>query len=324
MLSVPVSRSLTGPQHIRGPNDLPHCHPEWHHWGSELEIRTLTSHTALLLASPNRATMPPATTWQRLRTYRQHHGVPVIIAHRGGPVGPPPQPENTVAAFAQSAQAGVVFFETDVRVSKDGHLVAFHDSSPTRLTGTTTPIEDLIWDRIHSLRVDGTEPIPRLDQLWARFPGALWNIDLKGPHTPAALAALLDQDARPPGVVVASFSHRRLHQFRRITRFRYPTVASPIEVAAIMLLPTRWLRRWVRRRHIVAMQVPPRRFGLSLISPRIIKKVHRLGLVIHAWTINDATTMTELIQLGVDGIMTDNVGQLRALITGEPPLRTVD
>ena len=105
---------------------------------------------------------------------------PVALAHRGGAAyGPNRGVENTMAAFRRAVEMGYCYLETDVHATKDGQLVAFHDTVLDRVSDVSGAVEDLPYNALREVRIGGTEPIPLLRELFAAFPGVRVNIDIK-------------------------------------------------------------------------------------------------------------------------------------------------
>jgi glycerophosphoryl diester phosphodiesterase len=247
------------------------------------------------------------------------HGPVLAFAHRGGARHPDlVGVENTRAAFAHAVALGYTYLETDVHVTRDGVLVAFHDALLERVTDGTGTLEDLDAADLARVRVGGLEPVPTLADLVTSFPAARFNIDLKSDAAVAPLAALIAEHGLHERMLVGSFSGRRLRRFRRLTGHRVATSASPGEVAAYVVLPGRFAARVVRRP--AALQVPHRRGPLVVASAGLVRRAHAAGLHVHVWTVDDADEMRALLDRGVDGLMTDRTDIL-ATVLAERGLR---
>jgi glycerophosphoryl diester phosphodiesterase len=242
-------------------------------------------------------------------------GPPVLaFAHRGGARHPElPGLENTRAAFAHAVALGYRYLETDVHVTRDGLLVAFHDALLERVTDGAGSIEELDSRDLAGVLVGGREPVPTLAALVADLPDARLNIDLKSSGAVAPLAAFVREHGLHERVLVGSFSGRRLRRFRRLAGRRVATSASPGEVAAYVVLPAR-LARLVTRSAPAALQVPHRRGRFVVASPRVVRRAHRAGLHVHVWTVDDPDEMRQLLDRGVDGLMTDRTDILRDVL----------
>lgn len=240
---------------------------------------------------------------------------PLAFAHRGG-AGHPDLIgiENTLEAFEHAHRLGYAYLETDVHVTGDGHLIAFHDADVARLTGENDLIADLTLQQVKALRLDGRGEIPTLGELVDRLPAARLNIDLKCDRSPEALAGFIAERDLADRVLVGSFEADRLRRFRRITQGRIPTSAHRGEVAAFLLLPAR-LAEKVTRGRVAALQVPVRHRGIPIVNAAFVRRAHRVGKHVHVWTIDDPDEMRRLLDLGVDGLMTDRTDTLREVFT---------
>lgn len=234
------------------------------------------------------------------------------LAHRGGlSPGVPAALENSLRAFLGAWRLGFTHLETDVHLTADGVLVAFHDDVLDRTTDARGRLADLPWDAVREARIGGSEPIPTLDELLAALPEARFNIDLKAPGTAGPLARVLDRHAAHDRVCVASFTEAHLRAFRRLSRGRVATSASPPEVAAFAwAAPLRPL--WPRTP--AALQVPVRAGRLAVVTPSLVRAAHRWGLAVHVWTINERAEMERLIDLGVDGLVSDELDILKSVL----------
>lgn len=236
------------------------------------------------------------------------------MAHRGGATHPDVAGfENTLAAFEHAVGLGYGYLETDVHVSRDGVLFAFHDESLDRVTDRTGLIAELDAAEIDRARVGGEHPVPRMADLLEHFPDTRFNIDLKSIGAPESLAELLARTGSRQRVCVGSFSPRRLTEFRRATSGNVATSASPPEVAAFVASPSSRLSRALAR-HPVALQVPHRNGPIPVVTGSFVARAHRAGLHVHVWTIDNRDEMQQLLDLGVDGLITDRTDVLRDVL----------
>jgi glycerophosphoryl diester phosphodiesterase len=163
--------------------------------------------------------------------------------------------------------------------------------------------------------VSGREPIPRLDELLASWPSAKFNIDCKSDHALPHLLARLDRDDLFDRVCIGSFSDARLDAVRERYGTKVCTSMGPRDVAKVRL--GTWARRTPRFRGPavpLAAQVPVRQGPLPIVTESFVEGAHAAGLQVHVWTIDDEAEMRRLLDLGVDGIMTDEVTLLRDVI----------
>ena len=237
-------------------------------------------------------------------------------AHRGGALYPPNRHrENTRHAFAQAVQLGYRYLETDVHATADGVLVAFHDSVLDRVTDRTGTIAALRYAEVARARIAGQDPIPRLSELLTAFPEARFNIDAKSDDAVDLLADAVAEHQAHERVCVSSFSVARLHRLRRRLGPRVASAASSAGIAVNRFVP--WLT-WALNSPAPVLQLPVtypfRGRRLQVLTPRLVRAVHRAGKRVQVWTIDDSETMTRLLELGVDGIFTDRIDILKDVL----------
>lgn len=239
---------------------------------------------------------------------------PVAYAHRGGAhYGPNHGIENSLAAFENAVRLGYRYLETDARTSADGTVFAFHDSSLDRTTDRRGTLAKLPAREVQRARIGGREPIPLLSEMLAAFPDAYVNIDVKEAAAVAPTLEAIEKAGAEDRVCLASFSHRRLARIRALAP-HLPTSASPPEIARVLAHPWRVLPR-LRAGGVDCVQVPTRRGWLEIVTLRFVRTAHDLGLAVHVWTIDDADEMHRLLDLGVDGLMSDRIDVLRDVLT---------
>ncbi|WNZ13081.1 glycerophosphodiester phosphodiesterase [Streptomyces sp. 11x1] len=240
--------------------------------------------------------------------YLDHPG-PIAFAHRGGAAD---GLENTTAQFRRAVESGYRYIETDVHATLDGKLVAFHDSTLDRMTDGAGRIADLSWREIGSARVAGVEPVPLFEELLEEFPEVRWNVDVKAEPALHPLLNLIARTAAWDRVCVGSFSESRVARAQRLAG---PRLATSYGTSGVLGLR---LRSWgvpaTVRRSAVAAQVPESHAGVPVVDHRFVRAAHARGLRVHVWTVNEPQRMHRLLDLGVDGIMTDHIDTLRKVL----------
>lgn len=226
---------------------------------------------------------------------------PIPFAHRGGASD---APENTMPAFEYAIGLGYRYVETDVRVTADGVLVAFHDDDLRRTCGRPGRISRMTWREVKEARVDGRAPIPLLEDLLGTWPELRVNIDCKSDASVDALVAAVRRTASHDRIGLGAFSDVRLHRLRGLLGESICTSMGPGAVAAL-----RYGRP--RRSGAHSAQVPVRQGRITVTNRAFVERAHRLGIAVHVWTIDDPAEMHRLLDLGVDGIMTDRPTVLR-------------
>jgi len=226
------------------------------------------------------------------------------MAHRGG-AGE--ATENSPATFQRAVDLGYRWIETDVRATIDGHAIVFHDATLERTTDSTGAISTLPLSHVRNVTLhDGAHPITLVEAL-DRWPDVRFNIDVKddGSVTPF-LHAIAEADAWDR-VCAAAFSTSRLNRMRAAAGSRLATSMGPAEVTRLVLgLPD--------RTPACAAQVPRAAGPLPVITRGFVRRAHRRGVQVHVWTIDAAPAMHALLDLGVDGIVTDRPSVLRDVL----------
>jgi glycerophosphoryl diester phosphodiesterase len=240
------------------------------------------------------------------------HPRPIAFAHRGGATH---ALENTWTAFEHAVKLGYAYLETDARATSDGKLVAFHDRTLDRVTGAAGPIGTRSYQEVAALRIAGSEPIPLIEDLLGAWPDVRFNIDLKDEAGIALLPGVLARTGAWDRICVTSFSGRRLRAARGLLDRPVCMATSPAAIAAVWWpvssaprgarLLADGLSRWEAR----CTQVPAR-----MVTKSFVHRAHALGLDVHVWTINDRAEMTRLLDLGADGLMTDDIETLREVL----------
>ncbi|MFF4488247.1 glycerophosphodiester phosphodiesterase [Streptomyces sp. NPDC001544] len=240
--------------------------------------------------------------------YLDHPG-PIPFAHRGGAAD---GLENTVAQIRRAVDLGYRYIETDVHATADGKLVAFHDATLDRVTDGAGRIADLPWEDVRHARVAGSEPVPLFEELLETFPDVRWNVDCKAEPALRPLLALIERTDAWDRVCVGSFSEARVLRAQRLAG---PRLATSFGTRGVLNLRLRsWGLPAAVRRSAVAAQVPESQSGVPVVDHRFLRVAHARGLQVHVWTINEPERMHRLLDLGVDGIMTDHIDTLRKVM----------
>jgi glycerophosphoryl diester phosphodiesterase len=232
---------------------------------------------------------------------------PIAFAHRGGTSA---APENSMRAFQHAVDLGYRYIETDVHATADGHVVAFHDNDLQRTCGSSLKIAEASIDELSTARIDGTDPIPLLAEILTTWPNMKVNIDCKSDAVVAPLIRQLRSSHCLVRVCIGCFSDQRLARIREEFGSSVCTSMGPREVAALVLgtharIPLR------PTKHALIAQVPVRQGPIPVVTKRTVRRAHDLGLFVHVWTIDDPQEIGRLLDLGADGIMSDDTIALR-------------
>lgn len=242
-----------------------------------------------------------------------------IFGHRGSPAT---HPENSLEGFRHALSVGAHALELDVHVTRDGHVVVMHDDDGARVAGVNRRVADLTWSELGAWdlgakfeRPNGEPPfvgvrVPLLAAVLDELPGVTLNVDIKahGAHVVPAVLRVLRAHRREGTVRLASFSQSTLRRVRR-AGYEGPVGMGPLEVAALRFFPAPMAARSV---HGDAAQVPMAQGGVRFDTAGFVARAHRLGRVVHFWTIDSVVEAARLRDLGADGIVTNDPGRLAA------------
>lgn len=222
-------------------------------------------------------------------------------------------------AFQHAVKLGYTHLETDVHVTRDGVLLAFHDEALDRVTDVSGLIAEMTYAEVQAARIGGLHGVPTLAELFKAFPEVTFNIDLKSDGSVGALAELLAATGHEDKVIVGSFSARRIKEFRRLTEGRVRTSANPREVLAYVLAPTAGMARRLAGGQFDALQIPHHQrllgpLSIRVASRRLVRRAHKAGKEVHVWTVDEPAEMERLIKCDVDGLMTDRTDVLKAFL----------
>ncbi|WP_175596304.1 glycerophosphodiester phosphodiesterase [Thermomonospora catenispora] len=243
------------------------------------------------------------------------HPGPIPFAHRGGARH---GLENSMPAFQYAIDLGYRYLETDVHATADGVLVAFHDRTLDRVTDRRGAIARMPYSEVAKARIAGVEPIPLLEDILGTWPDVRVNIDIKDAPAIGPLARALHRTQAWRRVCITSFSTRRLAALRaRLPLYTDEEVCMALGPRGVMALrarsaggPAAKLIR-LAATGVACAQVPHALGPVPFVTESFVAQAHELGLQVHAWTVNRRADMERLLDLGVDGIMTDDLITLR-------------
>jgi glycerophosphoryl diester phosphodiesterase len=229
--------------------------------------------------------------------------LPRVLAHRGLALD---APENSLLAFGRAAEAGATYVETDVHVTFDGVAVIAHDPTLKRVAGRDVPVAKLTMAELGRVDLGDGHGFCSLEEALDAFPETRFNIDVKieGAVEPA-IAAVTATHATPR-VLLTSFSDRR--RLRLATLL--PGVATSAGSAGVIRARLAGFTGSARLLTAVlrgagALQIPERVGPLRLVTAAFVAAAHRVGAEVHVWTVNEASDMRRLLDVGVDGLVTD-------------------
>jgi glycerophosphoryl diester phosphodiesterase len=246
-----------------------------------------------------------------------------LYAHRGASAE---RPENTMVAFERAMEIGVDALEMDVHLTSDGHFIVVHDDTAQRTAGSP-----LVWSTLtlaEAQRLDvgwgfidasGARPFagkgisaPLFEHVLRAFPDVAINVDLKGGSSVAPMLELLRKLGAEERVTLASFQTSTAVAVRR-AGYAGDTALSQGEVGSLFALPAVLWRQLPFTG--TAAQIPTHQGPLRFDRKPFIAKCHSLGLRVDFWTIDDLAEARRLLDLGADGIMTNDPAALKPLFS---------
>jgi glycerophosphoryl diester phosphodiesterase len=258
---------------------------------------------------------------------------PRVIAHRGASGD---HPENTLAAFTATRDAGSPYIELDVRLTRDGVVVVAHDDGFGRVGNSNGLISEMTLAELAQVDAgynfapasspDGAFPfrargirVPALQEVFDACPAQRFVVEIKqsSPSLVEPLLAVIDRSAMRRRVLVACEHKAPIDEFRHAAP-DIPTNFPTEEVAAFLMSMPPGAPPFIPRGD--ALQIPPEHLGWKMVTPEIVGAAHRMGLELHIWTINEPAEMRSLLALGVDGIVTDFPARLLKLLAASPAL----
>lgn len=241
-------------------------------------------------------------------------------------------PENTMVSFETALRIGVDMIELDVHATADGRIVILHDQDVARTTDGSGRVDAMLYDQVRDLDAGyrfspkpGQFPfrglglrVPLLSDMLETHPDLLITVELKESIHDLAVPRVAEilRAHRPERIVVGC----QYDSISEAFRAHAPDIAmSPPRgyITRMVYLTTVWLDRFVKPRFEV-IQSPvtekPARKGIRVLTRRFVEAAHGLGMPVQVWTVDDPNEMTEMLDLGVDGIITNFPDRLNDVI----------
>ena len=209
--------------------------------------------------------------------------------------------ENTIEAFQSAVSLGYQYLETDLRETSDGKIITFHDPNLKRITGANITISETKFSDIRMRRLPSREIIQTIDELLEEFPDSFFNMDLKVNQIEEKVLKKINSHNALERVCLGSFNSKVIKKINSLE----PKILTSMGISQVIMY------KFFQKKNLSKLiQIPTRWNGIKVITKKFIDRLHNDGLKVHVWTINKETEMQSLIDLGVDGIMTDNASGL--------------
>jgi len=235
------------------------------------------------------------------------HPRPIAFAHRGGSLE---TEENTLPAFEHAVRLGYSHVELDIHLTADGAVVIHHDDTLARVFGVDRPVAGLTRADLATIRSPGGATVPLLADLLHAFPKLFVNVEIKAIAAVGAFAEVIRKADALGRICVGSFAPAHTAAARAALG---PDLCwSPAHAGVARL----WARGWGVPLPVgfPVVQVPVAWRGLPVVTRRMVEAAHRKGIQVQVWTVDDAAEMERLLDLGVDGLMTDRPTLLRQVL----------
>lgn len=253
---------------------------------------------------------------------------PIILGHRGAAGS---APENTLASFARALEDGAQILETDLHVTKDGVPVLLHDATLDRTTNGSGAVADLSLEELQALdaahRFEGTPPtyppidggrivVPSLEEAFQAFPDARFNIEIKAESEALieSVVALVETAQRADRTLLTAGDDTIQALLRSELGRSGAKPAIGASLADIVEVVSSAVSGRAPETDSMALQIPREFADRPLVTPELVAHCHLHGIQVHVWTINDPAEMRELLDIGVDGLVTDHPGRMARLL----------
>ena len=205
--------------------------------------------------------------------------------------------ENTLEAFKSADSLGYKYIETDLRETIDGKIITFHDANIKRITGSNVTINRSSLADIRMRRLPKNESIPTIDEILEELPNSYFNMDLKVPNMEEKVLKKIKSHNALDRICLGSFNSKTIKKIN---------VLEPKIITSMGLAQVVKYKFFNIKSNSKLIQIPVSWNGIKVITKGFIEKLHNDNLKVHVWTINKENEMQRLIDMGVDGIMTDN------------------
>lgn len=232
----------------------------------------------------------------------------LIFAHRGASNI---APENTLKAFEKAIELKADYIEFDVHHSKDGEIVIIHDANTFRTTGHNGIIEKMTLRQLKQLDCGEGERIPTLNELIKIAKGKIGlNCEIKSKGIAEKIVEIFQDVNLIDSTIISSFKHSELIEIRKLE--------PKLKLASLNPTRSGWLTSWVSRRVLLKNSVQNGFYAINplylLVNPRFVRKTHEKNLKVFPWTVDSQRIIGKMINIGVDGIITNNISNVKKVL----------
>lgn len=235
----------------------------------------------------------------------------LVIAHRGAAAE---APENSIEAFDLGMSLGADAIELDVQATADGHLLVVHDDMLDRTTNGTGRIAALTRSDVDQFTQVNGEPVPDLRTVLERYPGVEITVDVKPAVAAGAVVELIEALDRVERTILYVEHGTDGAAFRAYRGRRATSTGQALRLAT----DPAWLDEPMGREMPEVIHTPMAVDGRAIVTHALVRRVHDSGRSIQVWTIDDENLAGRLTAWGVDGIITNDVRAVRAIVPRHP------
>ena len=217
-------------------------------------------------------------------------------------------------AFAAAVELGYHYVETDAHGTSDGIAVALHDASLDRTTDGHGDVATMTWDQVKRAKIGGVEPVPLFEDILGTWPDLRVNVDVKANSGIGPIAAAIERTKAHDRVCVASFSAARRSATVKLLTRPVATSAGTTEAAGFWPRATLGVATGDSLGDTDVLQVPPNVGPLRTLYARQVRAAHAAGRPVHVWTVNEPAQMEALLDVGVDGLISDRADLLKEVL----------
>ena len=238
----------------------------------------------------------------------KNSNTPLVIAHRGASNI---APENTLLAFQKAIDLKADYIEFDLQKTKDNHLVITHDEDLFRITGFKGLVKNLTLNELRKLDFGSGELIPTLDELIQLTRGKIGlNCEIKVKGIVEKTIDLIRSNDIVDSTIISSFIHRELLEFKKLE--------PQLKIASLNPAHTGWIINWFSRKNVIKKASKNQFYAINplylIAKKRFVDKAHEKNLKVFPWTVDSTSSIENLIKMGVDGIISNNVSRVKEII----------
>jgi len=232
----------------------------------------------------------------------------LIFAHRGASNL---APENTLKAFKKAIELKADYIEFDVHQSKDGEIVIMHDANTFRTTGHLGLIKDMTLNELKKLNCGDGEKIPTLEELINLTKGKIGlNCEIKVEGIAQKIIELLKEADLFESTIISSFIHSELLKFKKLEPL--------LKIASLNPTRTGWIIDWFSRKNLIKNADKNQFYAVNplylIVKKKFVDKAHEKNLKVFPWTVDSITSIENLINMGVDGIISNDISRVREIL----------